>query len=277
MASRPPATLQPLAVASPDIVRWIEGKAPREIGNWSELGAEEYQRAFTAAQTAGYDVIGDLYDGLTRVYAQGGTERDFAELVVPVLQQKGWLGGDGHAIGQRVALIYDTNLRMSRAAGRWQRIQRAKAFMPFLLAVTVRDSRVRHPPKSKHADHRAWQGIVLPVDHEFWTRFFPPIWFRCRCDVLQLTRSQFEKRRLVVTTEAELAERTRRLGPSFGGPSLGSQAVALARQADAANEARMSGLPAISADHARAWGQNNWAAVLAQLAAGAIAGLLGQE
>jgi len=178
MPTRSPATLYPLQLAAPDILEWLLGKEPRAIGMFDEIGSDEYARAFTAAQTAGTDIADDLYYAMVDVVERSGSEQDFAKLVMPILKEKGWLGGDEGKIGNRVRLIYDTNLRLARAAGRWNHVQASEGMFPYLRAFTVGDSRVRHPPKSED-DHRAWDGIVLPVSHPFWRTYWPPLGFRC--------------------------------------------------------------------------------------------------
>ena len=203
-------TLHAATASSPDILRFIEAKAPREIHDWNELGGAEYARAFTAAKTAGYGVVGDLYEAFLRVTQQGGTEEDYARLVLPILREKGWLADQGGNIGHRVRLIYDTNLRVARGVGRWQRVQSVAHVMPYLLGSTVGDNRVREA-------HTHFQGIVLPVGHWFWREFWPPMYFMCRCDVIQLTRSQFLKRKLIVTPEAEVVSRAAMIRPQSWG------------------------------------------------------------
>lgn len=211
-----------LDVGAGDLVKWIEAKNPRAITNWNDLGTDEYARAFTAARTAGFDIVDDLYFAFVDVMERGGTERDYAKLVVPTLQEKGWLRGDGEAIARRVQLIYDTNLRLARGAGQWDRIQKGKRSLPYLRAATARDTRVRRPPDSPHSDHRAWDGIILPVDHPFWTRWWVPLGFRCRCTIIPMTRSQLARYPGGVTSEADLAEREARLGtPIFAAPGAG--------------------------------------------------------
>lgn len=203
-------TLNAAVASSPDILRFIEAKAPREIGSWDELGGAEYARAFTAANTAGYGVVGDLYAAFLKVIEQGGTEEDFAAMVVPTLRAKGWLADTGQDIGHRVRLIYDTNLRVARAVGRWQRVQSVAHVMPYLRGVTVGDNRVREA-------HTHFAGIVLPVAHWFWQEFWPPMYFLCRCDVIQMTRSQFARSKLVITPDSEVAARAALIRPQSWG------------------------------------------------------------
>lgn len=254
--------LLPLQVAAPDIEEWLLARDPRAIGGWAELGREEYARSFTAAQTAGADVIDDLYFGIVDNVARGGTEESFARLVTPILKAKGWLGGDGGEIATRVRLIYDTNLRLARASGMWSHVQAGKGLAPYLRGFTVGDERVRHPPKSPKSDHRAWDGIVLPVDHEFWREYWPPLGFRCRCAIVQMTRSDLARYRYGITSEDDLAERRARLGPPvFVAPAMpiGFQLASMARKAD---EERMPGRPMVDPVQTARMGGDAFDAVL---------------
>lgn len=217
-----PDKLHALQIAAPDIADWLLDRDPVAVGSFDEIGREEYQRAFTVARTAGADVIDDIYGGLLEVFANQGTEADFQKAVIPILRRKGWLGGDQQQIATRVRLIYDTNLRLARAAGRWNNYQANRLSFPYLRAFTVGDERVRHPPKSPESDHRAWDGIILPVEHPFWAEYWPPLGFRCRCAVVQMTRSQLARYRGGVTDPADLADRISRLGPPvFASPNAG--------------------------------------------------------
>jgi hypothetical protein len=257
--------LNPLEVEAPDVLKWIEAKAPRAIGSWDEIGAEEYARSFTVARSAGLDIIDDLYFAFYDTVASGGTEAKFAELVTPILKQKGWLKGDDGKIANRVQLIYDTNLRLARGSGRWQRYWSTRNALPYLRCVTARDERVRHPPRSQ-SDHRAFDGIILPIAHWFWSLYWPPFGFRCRCDVIQMTRSQLARLKTDVTTDAELQERIARIGPPvFASPSVPFR-TGLEKIVEASNDSPMPGRPTIDLTAEIARGRVAW-----QAEAGAIA------
>lgn len=239
--------LLPLQVKAPDIEAWLLARDPQAIGSWRDMGADEYARSFTAAQTAGYDVIDDLYFGIVDNVARGGTEQDFANLVTPILRDKGWLGGDANEIANRVRLIYDTNLRLARASGRWQHYQAGKQAAPYVRGITVGDERVRHPPKSKHSDHRAFDGIVLPLDHPFVAEYWTPLGFRCRCQWVQMTRSQLARWAGGITSEDDLARRRALIGPPmFASPALPIEfQLAGMVQASNTDASRIPGLPPV--------------------------------
>lgn len=268
-------TLNPLRVNSEDIRLWVERRDPRAVRRWNELGRQEMARSFTAARTAGQDIIDDLYFAFVDVVSKGGTEVDFERLVMPTLQAKGWLRGEGGpSVQNRVRLIYDTNLRLARASGRWSRYQATKSALPYLRAITGRDDRVRHPPKSPTSDHRAWEGIVLPIDHPFWSRWFPPLGFRCRCSVIQMTRSQLARRPGGLTSEAELAEREARLGtPIFASPAEGFEAQ-IAAMAGATNAASMPGARTIQPGMMVQAGANLWDALTTEEALSGVVSII---
>lgn len=234
--------VDPLKLSVADIVELVGRKDPRAIGSWRQLSAEEYARSFAVARTAGYSVIREIYDALLVSFGSRETAEQFIERLMPFLRQRGWIGAPGET-ARRLELIYDTNLRVARSSGRWARYQRTAAAFPYLRGVTARDERVRHPPRSD-SDHRAFDGIILPVGHPFWQRYFVPLGFRCRCSVIQMTRSQLARWPGGVTGEAELREREARLGPPvFQSPA--SFEAQLAGIAAIANEARVPGQPAL--------------------------------
>ncbi len=260
-------TLQAVRATSPEILRYIEQKHPQAIQNWNDLGKAEYARAFTVAGTAGHNIIGDIYRALLQVIEQGGTEADFADLITPILQERGWLADRPGQMGYRVQLIYDTNLRVARAVGRWQRIQDNAAVMPYLRGVTAGDNRVREA-------HRPFHGIVLPVQHWFWQEFFPPMFFRCRCDVIQMTRGQFARRNLSITSEAEVRNRAALIRPQSWGINVavaGQEAMA-AQVQDASG--RVPGGPPISADQFAQRGNSVWTGIMALALQQLVTGLV---
>jgi len=254
----------PLQADAADIEAFLLAKDPTASRRWDDMGKDEHARAFTAARTAGTDIVDDLYFGLVDTIANRGTEEDFTKLVTPILKRKGWLEGDEGKIATRVALIYDTNLRVARASGRWSRYQASKVALPYVEAFTAEDERVRHPPHSK-SDHTAFNGIVLPLDHPFVAEYWTPLGFRCRCGWRQLSRSQLARRKLGITSEADLASRKARIGPplfSLVAP-IGKQ---LGDMVTATNADLMPGMPPVDPERTQREGEAAWTATNADRA-----------
>jgi SPP1 gp7 family putative phage head morphogenesis protein len=163
----------------------------RVTNRWSEMWHGDHARAFTVAKVAKLDLLNTIRASLDDVVANGGTFEQWQDKLVPELEKAGWWGdvddrdltGADHVIHvgpRRLRTIFDTNLRMSRAAGRWTRIQALKDVRPYLRYTAVMDGRTR-------PQHRIWHGTILPVDHPWWDTHFPPCGWNCRCTVRQLS------------------------------------------------------------------------------------------
>ena len=72
---------------------------------------------------------------------------------------------------------YQTARTAAQMAEKWERLQETKDLFPNLKFRTVGDDRVRD-------DHEKLNGIIKPIDDAFWDRYYPPLDWRCRCDVV---------------------------------------------------------------------------------------------
>lgn len=72
---------------------------------------------------------------------------------------------------------YQTARTAAQMAEKWEKIQETKDIFPNLKFRTVGDSAVRD-------DHAQLNGVIKPVDDPFWSRYYPPLDWRCRCDVV---------------------------------------------------------------------------------------------
>lgn len=85
---------------------------------------------------------------------------------------------------------YQAVVRGTIMGQKWLEIQEQKDVFPWLQYQTKGDGRVR-------AEHDRLNGIVLPADDPFWTQYYPPNGWRCRCTVKPFTDAQLEKQKLV--------------------------------------------------------------------------------
>lgn len=205
MSSKPPIGAV-IGLPPEETVRAFDARDQFRITNrWSEMWHEDHARAFTVARIAKLDLLATIRGSLDKVLRDGGTFEQWQAGLRPELERAGWWGrvsdrdltGADHDIivgSRRLRTIYDTNLRMSRAAGQWQRIQALKGERPFLRYSAVMDRRTRPA-------HRAWHGTILPVDHPWWDTHFPPCGWRCRCNVRQLSQADLDRNGWVVTPE----------------------------------------------------------------------------
>lgn len=185
-------------------VEFFRAKATYPLSRmWWDVWEGEHARAFTAAKLADRQLMERLRASLDNMLANGGTFEMWKAQILPELRAAGWWGVVDNAaltgvdypvfIGEaRLRIIYDTNLRMARAAGFWKRIQELKEDRPFLMYTAVLDNRTR-------PQHRAWDGIILPVDHPWWMTHFPPNGWNCRCSVIQLSQDDLDREGWKVT------------------------------------------------------------------------------
>ncbi|MYE14516.1 MAG: head morphogenesis protein [Gammaproteobacteria bacterium] len=188
-----------LTVSPVEAVEHFRGKGYHLGFDWRDTAAGHHLASFTVAKVAQLDILEDIREAVDEAIAEGMTFRQFQQRLEPMLQGKGWWGrremidpvtGERRLVQlgspRRLRTIFDTNIRMARAHGRWTRVQRLKGVMPYLRYVAVLDARTR-------PEHALWHGTVLPVDHPWWKTHFPPNGWHCRCIVVQLSDDDLER------------------------------------------------------------------------------------
>lgn len=199
-----PVELKPLPPE--EAIAFFRGKGLIESFDWRDVWETEHARAFTVAKAMQREVLEDIMAALDAALTEGRTLDQFREELTPLLQARGWWGrqemtdpltGETREVQlgspRRLRTIFEVNMRSAYQAGRWERIERVKAAMPFLRYVAVQDDRTR-------PEHRAWHGVVLPVDDPWWNTHYPPCGWRCRCTVTQMSGRTLERRGFQVTT-----------------------------------------------------------------------------
>lgn len=203
-----------------------------------KIWAEEHALAFTVAGMARDDILAALRDGITDVIAGKLSREEWLEGARARLIKAGYWREEGEKGGitpSRLQLIFDTNTANAYHGGRWQRLEERRETHPYLMYLTKRDHRVR-------PEHRAWEGLILPIDHPFWQTHFPPNGFRCRCAVLGVTQAEYDQLKRdggqfaggTVKFDNDIDADLEALDPGFAyNPGIpGSRAAALQRLAE---------------------------------------------
>lgn len=172
--------------------------------DYRDVWQAQHQAAFTVAKAMQLDLLQDIRTEVDRALAEGTTLREFQQRLMPNLQARGWWGrqamrdpltGEVREVQlgspRRLKTIYDTNLRAAHSEGQWQRIQERKEAFPFLQYDGANSERPR-------LQHRAWDGLVLPVDDPFWQSHLPIKEWGCKCRVIPMTRGQLQRQGLEV-------------------------------------------------------------------------------
>ncbi len=168
--------------------------------SWQDVWKSEHAAGFTVAKAMDLDLLADIRSAVDQALAEGTTFEKFQKDLQPLLEERGWWGRKevtdpktGKRVlaqlgsPERLLRIFETNLRVSYAAGAWVRIQRVKDRFPYLRYTAVQDSLTR-------PEHAAWHGTILPVDDPWWKTHYPPNGWECRCRVIQLSERMMQRR-----------------------------------------------------------------------------------
>ena len=192
---------EPVASKFPpkEALDWFKAKGLKPAFDYRDVWKEEHANAFTVAKMLNADLLVEVRQLVEQALEEGQTYQQFATSLKPLLVKSGWWGIQEMndpltnetklvQLGseERVKTIYRTNMRTARAAGQWQRIERTKRAMPYLLYQLG-------PAKEHRALHVSWAGVLLPVDDPWWSTHMPPNGWGCHCGVRSVSRVEAEK------------------------------------------------------------------------------------
>lgn len=187
------------AIIPKEALAWLKSKKLKPGFDFRDIWREEQSVSFTVAKMTQLDLLQDVKRLLEEALADGQTFTQFRETLKPLLVKRGWWGvqmmddpltGESRQVqlgsDRRLRTIYDTNMRTARSAGQWERIERTKRAMPYLLYTLG-------PSREHRAEHLKWADLCLPVDDPFWqTHFFPNGW-GCKCGARQVSKYEYEQ------------------------------------------------------------------------------------
>lgn len=179
-----------------EVTRFFEAKETKPSFDWRDIAPEEHAFAFTVAKSTGYDILDDMKAAVGAAIEKRQPFEEFQKNIIWTLHEKGWWGkaleidpetGEEKLVQlgstRRLRTIYWANTATAHAAGEWERTERNKSFLPFIVYVLSTAER-------KRPEHERWVGIVAPVDDPIWKRLFPPNGWGCKCRTRQITRRE---------------------------------------------------------------------------------------
>jgi len=162
---------------------------------WQEVSAEAHARAFTVAGVMKVDALKTIRDSLDHAIANGQTLEAWKKSVIPELEKHGLWGrhklvnpetGEVKTLTpRRLDTIYRTNLQTSYMAGRYRALRDNVAERPWWRYVAVMDRRTR-------PSHRLLNGKTFRFDDPFWSKYWPPCGWNCRCTVRAINRDDLD-------------------------------------------------------------------------------------
>ncbi|EBK5482868.1 phage head morphogenesis protein [Salmonella enterica] len=192
-----------MQLAPAEAIEYFESKGHAIGFNWYDVQAQAHAKAFTVSGVLKLDILADIQNGLKPALNDGDTERDIERKLLPLLEQKGWIGKGlvadpetGELWGKRltprrIGTIFSTNIQSSYAAGRWKQQVANKTERPYWQRVAVMDLHTR--PR-----HALLNGFTAAADSPVWDYFYPPDGYGCRCRIRAFTRAQVEARGFAV-------------------------------------------------------------------------------
>jgi len=119
-------------------------------------------RAFTVAYVESVDSVLAIQNILNRAILEGTTLSQFRTDVAGYINSNPW----------HVETVFRTNVQTAYGAARWERAQRLRSLRPYARYSAIMDGRTR-------PTHAALHGLVYPIDHPFWQKYWPPWDYNC--------------------------------------------------------------------------------------------------
>ena len=199
-------------------IEWLKTKQVT-TENYRNLTDSEIAKVYTIARITDLDMLQDIKSSLIQAAEQGKPFAVWKKDILQHLANKGWLHPNGHngkdiidpktgeifgsatdigihSIPRRLENIYRTNMQAAYNAGQYQTYMADVDNRPYWQYDAVGDERTR-------AAHSAMDGLVYRYDDPFWTTFYPPNGYRCRCRVMALSERDVERSGLAVSQSGE--------------------------------------------------------------------------
>lgn len=175
-------------------IAFFRGKVPVPTAAWTDIYAREHDIAFMVAGASKRALVETFQASLLRVQERGLTLEQFRRDFDQIVKDSGWAYNGGR--NWRTRVIYDTNLKTSYAAGR-----EAQMADP--------DLRRRRPyglyrhggSDEPRPEHLAKDGMVVPLDSDWWETWTPPSAWGCSCKKFMVSAEDAERLGLTITED----------------------------------------------------------------------------
>ncbi|WP_065204262.1 phage head morphogenesis protein [Shewanella woodyi] len=158
---------------------------PTEI--WSDLWRHGHNSGFSVAGAMKDDLLNDFRRAVDAAIADGKSLTWFKKEFNTIVARNGW-EHTGKA-SWRAKIIFDTNMRQSYNAGRYEQLQRFEYWR-----YAHGDSRY---PRELHLK---WHDTLLPKSDPWWQTHFVSNGWGCKCRIYGVSQSEFERKGLSTTS-----------------------------------------------------------------------------
>lgn len=172
-----------------------------------ELHQSALAKATTIARLSSLEMTKDIYQSLENALREGKAFGQWKKELIGEFERKGWVfahdkkvsrGIDGNLLAdpktgeyfgtpRRLNTIYRVNMQAAYSAARYQRLRDNVDNRPYWQYSAVGDVRTRPA-------HLALNGKIYRYDDPFWSTFYPPNGFNCRCTVIALDERDLKRK-----------------------------------------------------------------------------------
>ena len=153
------------------------------VKTYRDLSGECHAKAFMIAGATNDAMLADFQAAIQKALDTGTSIQKFRDQFDAIVQAHGWqYRGEP---GWRSAVIFNTNMRTSYMAGKWQQAWDNREMMPYLRYVQV-----QRP--TKRPEHSVWHGIILPLTDPFWNAHYPPNGWGCLCTAQSVSDARMD-------------------------------------------------------------------------------------
>jgi hypothetical protein len=152
---------------------------------WTDIYTREHDYGFVVAGANRDDLVADFRQAVDKVITEGGTLEQFRKDFDRIVATHGWSYNGGRNWRSRV--IYETNLRSSYMAGRYEQLMAMREERPYWQY--IHSDAVEHPRPL----HQSWNGLILRWDDPWWQTHFPINAWGCQCSVRALSDADLKR------------------------------------------------------------------------------------
>ena len=154
--------------------------------SWTDLWRHGHNSGFSVAGAMKDDLLNDFRRAVDGAIADGKSLTWFKKEFNTIVAKHGW-AHTGKA-SWRAKVIFDTNMRQSYNAGRYEQLQQFEYWR-----YAHGDSRY---PRELHLK---WHDTLLPKSDPWWQTHFASNGWGCKCRIYGVSQSEFERRGLSIT------------------------------------------------------------------------------
>ncbi|WP_297830900.1 phage minor head protein [Thermomonas sp.] len=164
-------------------VAFFRRKVSVPTGGWWDLQRADHAHGFMVAGAFKLDLLDDLRSIVQGAIDSGMPLREFRKAFDEIVTRHGWAYKGGR--NWRTRVIYETNVRQSYNAGRWQQLTSPamSAARPYL-QYRHNDKGTSRMPRPLHV---SWDGLVLRNDDPWWRTHAPMNGWGCKCGIRALS------------------------------------------------------------------------------------------